>query len=320
MPNTIDDLSVLIIGYRRISNLKEIVESCIRNGISKIYVTVDGPRFNSPFTYRDQTNIKNHLVAIEKSHGIHIPQRFGATNRGISVSILAGLDWVFSLESFVAVIEDDCIPEDDFFTFLRDCCSILNDDNSVWFACGTQFAPQVYIQDSWSLSSYFSSWGWATTRSKWHVIRNSLIEAPNIRAGLKNSWENIYWNEGARRVQQGFNDAWDIAFNQVLRAKGRYVLAPSVPLISNVGNDALATNMDKKSRGLNLVTATYEAPRDLPVLQPNVDRWIRKNIYRISPRHLITTKVTRFRDMLSANKIPHVALKDRWFDAIAQDS
>jgi hypothetical protein len=308
-----ESLSVLIIGYRRSSSIEMILEACLKSGVKKIYLALDGPKYNSPYVFRDQQKIRDTVSRFESKNKIEVKKRVLPRNVGISINILSGLDWIFSYESFVSVLEDDCLPSSDFFTFSRSCFDLLKSDPTIWLACGTQFAPTELAHDSWLISSYFSSWGWSTTRQNWRELRNAIIaNSPiNIFSGVP--WEVKYWNEGGRRVQNGFNDAWDIVFNQQLRANEKFALTSAVPLVTNCGYDSLATNTTSASEWLNAIPGIYHLPQALPQLEPNMDNWIRRNVYKIHPRHLVSTEYTKIKDLLSVHKEKCETLLDRWF-------
>ena len=305
-------LSVLIIGYRRVSSIETILETCVKSGVKKIYLTVDGPKYNSPFVFRDQQKIRDAVCEFEQKYGVEVKKRFLPKNVGISVNVLSGLDWIFSQESFVSILEDDCLPTEDFFTFSRNCFNLLENDHDIWLACGTQFAPSKLVHDSWLLSSYFSSWGWTTTRQNWHELRKAIVENLPISVFSGVPWEVKYWNEGSRRVQNGFNDAWDIVFNQQLRANAKYALTSSVPLVTNLGYDELATNTKDSSEWLNVIPGIYDFPQSSPRLQPKIDRWIRRKVYKIQPRHLVSTQYTKIRDLILVRNQKNRKLLDRW--------
>ena len=97
----IEDLSLLIIAFKRVDALSEILKNSLEAGIRRIYVVVDlAP---TPEGQEEQNLIFNLLEEYRESLDllkVHKRQK----NVGCAISVLTGLDWVFSQEEFVCVV------------------------------------------------------------------------------------------------------------------------------------------------------------------------------------------------------------------------
>ena len=114
----------------------------------------------------------------------------------------------FENEEFGLILEDDCIPAQEFLTYANYSKKIIETNGDVWLFCGTQFAPYEKSVDSWSLSKYALIWGWGTSKRNWNQIASSLR-----KDGIKISSKDIgftekqYWSAGAKRSNSGVIDA-----------------------------------------------------------------------------------------------------------------
>jgi hypothetical protein len=301
---------VLIVGFRRSENLLQILKICKQAGIKNIFVTLDGPR-----TGIDRNDIhacEKTLVDFDLEFPGELRTRTFQINQGAAQSVLGGLDWVFETEEFAVVIEDDCLPARDFFEYVSDAKRFLDSNESIFLIGGNQFVPDELTQNHWFLSEYPLIWGWATSRKKWTALRQELRKAQNIRMPFFISSESAFWGAGARRALSGHVDAWDTPLVYVLRMNGWKTILPGRNLVTNIGNDFAATHTILKSRWIGIETQDYERSSVAPVVNRAADHWLKKNLYKISKRHLVTTKITLLLDYLGINKKKRTPLLERW--------
>lgn len=310
MPNS--DVAVLVVAYRRSSNLETILKSCLENNYTNLYVALDAPK--NPEAKEDVEACKNSLRAFGVRNNLNIKSKIADTNLGCSISVLTACDWAFSKESFVIVIEDDCLPTQEFFNFVNDGKEVMASNPQIGMVGGSQFAPLEVTSDTWSLSDYPLIWGWATSRDRWHEIRRSYLSlGKNLNRGCFASYsEFIYWWAGTRRALSGFVDAWDTPLVYVFRTLELKVLLPGRNLIVNVGNDFAATHTKAESLLLNLETGSYHKSNSQPLDNRVLNKWQRRKLFRISPRHILSTKLTRLKDIARKNALNQTPLIARW--------
>lgn len=290
------DIAVLIITYRRKDSLLKILELCEENSVYRIYVSVDGPKNNSFESIADNENIKQVISNFKRKFQGEIFVMYRDTNMGCAASVLSACNWIFEFEDFATIVEDDCIPTQGFFDFCRLSLSFVETSSNVWLSCGTQFAPKFAESDSWFLSKYPLTWGWATTKSKWNEILISINSGNNLVGSRVALAEKTYWNAGARRARNGWVDVWDTILAQQLLIKNKFVVHPNECLVTNIGDDLYATNTIVKNKWMRHETGIFSTPKNPPRLEPNVDQWLRDEFFRIKFRHIISTRITKLRD------------------------
>lgn len=294
---------VLIIGYQRPENIKRIIKTCVLAGIEKIYLSVDYPKSDDKQSlekYRAVLNIRDSFRYASPTFELNTY----TSNLGCAAHVLSACDWVFSREDHVIILEDDCLPSLDFFKFCSFYFSIENQFENLVLACGSQFAPNAEGLDDAVFSKYALIWGWATTRKNWGRIR------PGITDSQMHGWEllewdveSVYWKEGSRRARAGFVDAWDTPLVNYIVQSGFFTLAPRNNLVSNVGDDHVATHTNSGSDWLRKETGTFnDFNGSKLVFDSKIDDYLKREFYRIRKRHLISTRLTRLRDILRKRK------------------
>jgi hypothetical protein len=298
-------MAVLIVAYRRSDNVRKIIEMCLESGITSIYITIDYPRENSIDVLSDHDRIKNVITESRAKYQtqIKIYSRIASVNQGSAVSVVSGCDWALSNENELVIIEDDCLPNRAFFEFCKLNIRYLDYFENVLLICGTQFAPKPVVGNEAVLSKYPLTWGWGTTKTSWSILRKCFFRdySSALIAELRSPLPEIaFWRAGSRRAIGGFTDVWDtVLVESMLRNKYLAILPPN-NLVTNNGNDLVATHIAQNSPLTNLpVYSEFGNFNLLPVINKEVEDWIRNNCYKIGKRHFFTTKITILRDHLS---------------------
>lgn len=309
------NLAVLVVAYLRPDNLGQILEIARSAGISRFFISVDFPRDATVSALELNSEVLLVAKNFQKSSGceVHIFER--KQNVGCSAAVLSSCDWFFENVDYGIVLEDDCLPTLGFFAYCADALPIIEENQGIWLACGTQFAPP-FSTEPWVLSRYPLTWGWATTKKNWIEISSSLMES---YVGLKASRErgisvseSIYWNAGALRALSGVSDAWDTPLAQIMLLRSKFAVLPRIALVSNIGNDSQATHTHGKSIGLRLKTGSYSASARKPDVVKEVDDWLMKEFYQIKTRHVFSTRITRLIDFFFCRVLRSTSLTVRW--------
>ena len=117
-------------------NISKLIKKIDRNIKGKIYI------------YSNYSNIKNEKVEINKIRSLVKKIKttnkkffnFSKVNREVHNSIPHAISWFFSIEKYGIIIEDDCIPNNQFFTFCKKNISKLY-TNKFMLISGNRFSP-----------------------------------------------------------------------------------------------------------------------------------------------------------------------------------
>jgi hypothetical protein len=298
-----DTPAVLIVGYQRPQNIIEIVQTCILEGIKNFYISVDYPKNEEHYSLANYSKI----LAIKdnfKDSSLTFHVNTYSVNLGCATHVVSACDWVFEFETNVVILEDDCLPSVFFFRYCNYYFQIEKLHENLVLASGSQFAPNLVKSDGAVFSKYPLIWGWASTQSNWEKIRIGICNSRIERWSLSEfDEEQIYWKEGSRRARMGFVDAWDTPLAEFISSTDYFTLAPRNNLVSNVGDDDWATHTSGDIAWLRKDTGRFIATdqRDLAFDLGN-ERFLRRDFYRIRKRHLISTRITRLRDLFNRKK------------------
>ncbi len=90
------------------------------------------------------------------------------TNLGLAPNVISGVNLVFDKGyEAVMVLEDDCVPKSDFFTFMTNALQFYNSNPKVMHISGFGMPLKTKIEKDSYITPYPCSWGWGTWKNKW---------------------------------------------------------------------------------------------------------------------------------------------------------
>ena len=304
--------SVLIIGYRRSENIAKQLELSRLAGAERIYVAIDAANNLDTVAQKDVERAQAVVRNFDDAYPHLIRYRFRQLNAGCSASVLSAIQWIFENEELAIILEDDCIPGDDFFAFVADKSTLLKNTPSLWMLSGTQFFPNKSSKYC-SLSKYPMIWGWATNHQKWQEM-NSAMRA-ELGSAPRPSWSEFtefhYWKSGARRSRLGYVDTWDTLLAFWMFALRKTALLPDQNLVKNVGYDMAASHTFRADEWLDRNIGNYLSDMAHPTANPTNDALLKDDFYRISFRHNFSTRLNHLADLLLRRK-KYSNLIGRW--------
>jgi len=295
--------AVLILAYRRWTNLEKILETLSQSKDLTYYVHIDRGRDSG--SESDASIVFERIKSYQKLSCLDIRLSRPVQNQGIAVSMIASINAILESADELIIIEDDCVPGNDFMKFMLKSFDYMRENDSVALACGSQFASRELIDGESVLSRYPLNWGWGINRASWETISEYLLSADPLRyrrnSGLTRS-EIVYWNAGTRRALEGFTDVWDTILVRELLRHGSQVLLPAENLVQNIGDEYFATHTSGAQLWTRFPVGSFDEMELSPNFSSSLDDWFRKKLFRISKRHLITTRVTWLIDRVGSRK------------------
>lgn len=211
--NIVKDLPTLILGYNRFDKFARCVTTLHRQGIKKIYISIDGPK--NDFDKKNQEKIfdfcyKNNL-------DLDIQLKSFSKNYGCRIAPIKGITWFFKENEYGLILEDDVIVSKkciEIFSLLLE--RYYFDKNIMSLSSFNEFTSKniesIYHIPVWR------SWGWATWSERWntHLEFSKKIEKYSILEIYNLLPENLRMIETAELIkscQLNLMDAWDYEFN-----------------------------------------------------------------------------------------------------------
>jgi hypothetical protein len=224
-------------------------------------VAGDGPR--EGHASDNENVIKAREIATKVDWLCEIKTLFRDKNLGCKKGISDAITWFFEYEECGIILEDDCVPHLDFFTFCENLLERYAKDARVSAITGNNFQNGKRRGDtSYYFSKYMHCWGWATWRRAWNYYQGDLKFWPewsNSKAFFKcvpDKVERTYWKKIFDLVyEKKIESTWDYLWVANIWYKNGLTVTPNVNLVSNIGHGENATHThDKNSKFSNMPT------------------------------------------------------------------
>jgi hypothetical protein len=173
---------------------------------------------------------------------------------------------VFASVDAAIVLEDDCLPDQRFFTFCASMLERYRDDRRVVHVSGECYR-RTRLSDSYGFSKYPLAWGWATWRRAWSFYDPGLgawplfRDQPGARALFDTDDERRYWFAVFDREHSYAGTtrpaSWDYAWYFACMTHGLSI-HPAVNLVSNIGYGPLASHTYGESELANRPAGALE--------------------------------------------------------------
>ncbi|MDE6490720.1 MAG: glycosyl transferase [Muribaculaceae bacterium] len=256
---------IVIFAFNRPDALRGMIDSLKRNPLydeSEKFVFVDGPRNEAERVKVDEVvavarEITENVVAAD-------------SNRGLGLSIIAGVSDIINRYGRAIVLEDDLVLMPGFLQYMNQALDAYQADERIFAVCGYGLKikrPAGYVGDVY-LCNRASSWGWATWADRWNSVDWNVSDWEQLQADRR--MQRAFNRGGSdmygmlRGYMEGRNKSWAIRFCYSQFRQGRYSVHPFRSLVENDGFGDGATNCRQKySRFKTCVSDSLE-PLVLP--------------------------------------------------------
>ena len=248
---------VLFLNFNR-PDLSAIVLAAISKVTpAKLYIAVDGPRKAQQFDGINCVLVKKMFEKIDWD--CEVKTLFRENNLGCKLAVSSAITWFFENESEGIILEDDCLPGDDFFYFCDQLLKRYRFDTRVNLITGTNLQRgKKRGEASYYFSQYSNIWGWASWKRAWQKYDPDLTiyDENDARHQLQNIFTDRFlmeeWMEIFKKMKAGKIDTWDYQFSLINFFENALCITPNVNLISNIGFREDATHPNANLHNANL--------------------------------------------------------------------
>jgi hypothetical protein len=230
---------VLFLIFNRPDVTNQVFETIRLYKPNKLYIAADGPR----------KNISSDIQLCEETRKIvnninwdcEVKTLFRNENLGCKLAVAGALNWFFDYEEDGIILEDDVVPNIDFFNFCEYCLNKYAEDQRIMMITGTNFLSDADFDSTYFYSKYFTIWGWATWKRAWknYDISMQKWNDPKVKSDIKYMfngnyiWKHFYYTFDS--LSTYYSDTWDIQWVFSCIINNGYCIIPKVNLISNIG-------------------------------------------------------------------------------------
>jgi hypothetical protein len=229
--------------YNRPEHTKKVLDGLRRNEIEKLYIFADGPK-----SQEHLSAVKEVRRIIESIDWCQTEVIISDYNKGLANSIIYGVDYVFERHERIIVLEDDCVPSDDFVGFMEECFERYQNQEEVMNVTGYSFPinlPENYKYDI-LFSNRGSSWGWGTWRRAWKAFHRDdqllrkIYNSADLKIKVGQCGDDLLAIGEAQLL--GKVDSWAIYWALHIIVNEGICISPIKPKIKNVGLDGSGTH------------------------------------------------------------------------------
>ena len=281
------NVPVVIIVFNRPDTTRKLLSTLKIIEPAKLFVIADAAREGVADESEKVKATRNLIEDIDWP--CEISKNYADKNMGCMNRVSTGLDWVFGQVDRAIILEDDCVPVEDYFLFCEELLEMYSDDERIMSISGTRLSPEIDCQGtSYTFSRYGICWGWATWSRAWQLYDSELrAYKPIMKSGYLSFYlgglrPSLYWQYILGRVYKGKINSWAYRWMFSHWVNDGKSIVPSKNLVTNigVGNDATHTKDNNKFLGRKAYNL------DKPLVHPEnfiqdykMDAWIENNFY-----------------------------------------
>lgn len=302
-------IPVLLVGFNRPAAMAQTARVVADLGYDEVYLGVDGPREGSA---SDGALIEQSVEAARHAlgHGIRGVLR-QTSNLGCAAAVPTAIDWFFQHVESGLILEDDCIPTAQAAEFVETGLAQYQTSESVYLVtCGSFTAPQG--APGAFLTRFPHLWGWATWRDKWQLLQpQGDVVSGARRSSTWHTFSPLERRDWTNMLALSTGDSpttWDYGVLARLWSLEKFGLAPSAPLMRNVGFGPEATHAatpppwywEADSRTLEAFTTRVQAGPWPTTYSPYLDERVRREIYSPSITSRVASRLRRAVERIAA--------------------
>lgn len=272
------DVPVYMNFFNRPDTLAYVFDAVRQARPSKLFLACDGPRKERIDDVKNVELCKKVVSNIDWECEVYT--NYSEENLGCGMRMYSGISWAFEYVDRLIILEDDCVPSQDFFPFCEELLERYKMDDRIHMIDAMN---HLGVYEDVPYSYFFGPgccWGWATWKRAWMNMdfnMGFLSDDYSMRCV-----ENLYpYYKNAREIGKqrkyildngGKLTAWTYQSGMASALNNQMAIVPKYNLITNIGlteNGVHAVNSIKKiakSQQAYFFTPTYKM--DFPIKHP----------------------------------------------------
>ena len=293
---------VALIIFNRPESTSRVFSAIAKAKPKKLLIISDGPRKSR--AGEEKLVEECRRIALSVDWDCEVLTNFSDINLGCRDRVSTGLDWVFSEVGEAIILEDDCLPSQDFFRFTSELLERFRNDERIGSISGTYEEGLKASSHSYHFSQFPRIWGWATWARVWRKYDVAIRQWPGqkrlgfLRTALQTQESRRFWRQNLDAVHSGRIDTWDYQLSLLHWSEKLVSVIPHRNLVSNIGFGPDATHtLNSHSSLANSKTQDLEFPLDHPkVCSQNqaLDRAYEQSKFSDSPALMLVTRIFNY--------------------------
>jgi len=281
---------ILFLIFKRPDTTKRVFEAIRKAKPEKLFIAADGPRVWKKGEKEKCEEVRKIVENINWK--CKVKRLYRNENLGCEKAISGAINWFFEQVDEGIILEDDCLPNQSFFTFCSKMLKKYQKDERVMHIAGSSFlSKNLESNDSYYLSKYIDIWGWATWKRAWKYYDQSMKDWPQIRDKnelgylFESIWEKFYWQIVFNATFDEKINTWGYKWLYSVWRRGGKCAVPAINLIENIGFGTTSTHVNTNKK--RLIVKASNMKSNLKLLDNSfskkAEHYKSKKIIRISP-------------------------------------
>ena len=281
--------AVLFLVFNRPNTTKIVFEAIREARPPRLYIASDGAREEKIGEKEKCDEVKKIVANIDWE--CEVKTLFRDKNFSCGVAVSEAISWFFENEEDGIILEDDCLPDQTFFSYCEELLDYYKDNDSVMHISGDHFLDFKYGNDSYYFATIEHCWGWASWRSAWKHFDFTLEKYPLqiIEEKLFYMYGNYemrdYWKDIYIKMKNNEIDSWAYRWTLSIIANNGICINPNINLISNIGFDEDGTHTFGKNDPLaNIPTYPLTDIKHPTSIERSmfIDEYIMKSVFHVN--------------------------------------
>lgn len=284
--------AVLFLVFNRLETTKQVFEAIRQAKPPRLYIAADGERAKKEGEAEKVQAVRNYILE-NINWECEVKTLFREQNLGCKYAVSGAISWFFENEEQGIILEDDCVPNLEFFKFIEMNLDKYAKDNSIGIISGTNFFGCGKSSSKVMRSQTYSIWGWGTWKRVWGQYKVEIEENDTEIVNRLNKLERPfkkYYKHIFTELNKLKIDTWDTQVVYLFVKNDFHSITPVANLVKNIGIIGAHSSIETSAH--NICYGTLECNLDY-----NMAREFGKE-YDISVMNKIIKPALRYQIML----------------------
>lgn len=241
---------ILLITFNRPIHTKQVLSQIISHQPEEVYVFQDGARENNSEDILKCQQVREVVRELTEGTGISLHTCISDKNLGCGAGPMTAINWFFNNVEEGIVMEDDCLPNPDFFQYCSELLEKYRNNERVMYISSTLYDDKWICESSYDFSHYMITGAWASWSRAWKGFDLDLINLNakqfrrHCRKILYSPVEADWWYFKTLEIQRDKSKKsyWDYQMQIHLFRNNGLTIHPQKNLVSNIGFDEAGTH------------------------------------------------------------------------------
>ena len=237
---------VLFIIFRRMDTAQKVFNEIRKAKPEMLFVAADAARPGKPGESEQCEKLRNWVIE-NIDWECELKTLFQEKNLGCGMGVKTAIDWFFENVEEGIILEDDCVPHQDFFYFCSELLEYYRYDTRITCISGNNFQfGREYGDASYYFSRYPNTWGWASWRRAWKIFdfdmktftefkKEKIITRLFPEKYIQKRWLDLF--QKVYNKNPNFS-VWDIQWTYAAFINNTLSISPQNNMVSNIGTDS----------------------------------------------------------------------------------